>query len=240
MSRVWIGTSGFSYKEWKGPFYPQGLPDSQMLTHYATRLCSVEIDSTFYRMPTAAILQKWADSTPPGFRFTIKAPQQITHRERLRTPSDATAHLTEIVPTLKDRCGLLCFQLPPFLRCDLERLDAFLKSLPQAIRYAFEFRHESWFVPEVYSRLREHGVVLCLHDADEGCTPEEVTGTAVYVRLRRSHYAPEGRELWRKKFLRWADSGVEVFAYVKHKDNPEAPRIALEFAEGFCGENRGQ
>jgi uncharacterized protein YecE (DUF72 family) len=234
MARVWIGTSGFSYKEWKGPFYPQGLPDGQMLTHYARRLCSVEIDSTFYRMPSVSTLQKWLDATSPNFRFTLKAPQQITHRERLKVPSDATTHLTEIVPTLKERAGLLCFQLPPFLRCEIDRLDSFLGSLPQGIPYAFEFRHESWFAPEVYGRLREHGVVLCIHDSDTGCTPEEITGSAAYVRLRRSLYSPESREQWRRKFRQWADSGVEVFAYVKHKDNPDAPHIALEFAEGFC------
>ena len=236
MPRVWIGTSGFSYKEWKGDFYPQGLPDQQMLAHYATRFSSVEIDSTFYRMPAATTLQKWADATPAEFRFTLKAPQQITHRERIKTPSEATAHLTGIVPTLGPRAGLLCFQLPPFFRCDVARLSAFLESLQVGIGYAFEFRHESWFSPEVYALLRQHGVALCIHDADEGCSPQEITADAVYVRLRRSRYSVEMREEWRERFRTWAGSGVEVFAYIKHKDNPDAPRIALEFAEGFSNE----
>jgi len=234
MARVWVGTSGFSYKEWKGLFYPVGLPDQQMLSHYASRFCSVEIDSTFYRMPVVSTLQKWVEATPEDFRFTLKAPQQITHRERLRVPSTAIARLLEVVPTLGSRAGLLCFQLAPTFRCDPARLDSFFQSLSPGVRCALEFRHESWFVPEIYEQLRKYGAALCIHDADESCTPAEVTAETVYVRLRRSHYTPGMREDWRKRFREWADSGYEVFAYIKHKDNPDAPRIALEFAEGFC------
>ena len=228
-----MGTSGFSYKEWKGTFYPPDLPDRQMLAYYATRFRSVEIDSTFYRMPTEKTLEGWRDGVPGEFRFTIKAPQQITHRQRLKLPSDALTYLTGVLPVLGPKLGLLCFQLPPFSRCDVPRLEAFFKVLPVALPCAFEFRHESWLVPEVFRLLREYAITLCLHDADEGCTPLEITAPRVYVRLRRSSYLPEARQRWRDRFQEWERSGLDVFAYIKHKDNPDAPRIALEFAEGL-------
>jgi len=228
-----MGTSGFSYKEWKGTFYPPDLPDRAMLSYYATRFRSVEIDSTFYRMPTVKMLEGWRDGSPEDFRFTVKATQQITHRERLKVPSEALTYLTGAVPTLGHRLGLLFFQLPPFSRCDVPRLEAFLNALPAGVSYAFEFRHESWFSPDVYRLLRERGATLCIHDADEGCSPLEITAPIVYVRLRRALYLTEDRNEWRRRFRDWSDSGMDVFAYIKHKDNPDAPRIALEFAEGL-------
>jgi len=228
-----MGTSGFSYKEWKGTFYPPDLADREMLAYYATRFPTVEIDSTFYRMPTAKTLEGWRDASSENFRFTIKATQQITHRQRLKVPSEALTYLTGVVPILGSKLGLLFFQLPPFSRCDVARLEAFLNALPDGIPYAFEFRHESWFTSEVYQLLRDRSVTLCIHDADEGCSPIEITAPRVYVRLRRAAYPPEAREPWRVRFQDWAASGLDVFAYIKHKDNPDAPRIALEFSEGF-------
>jgi uncharacterized protein YecE (DUF72 family) len=233
VARIWLGTSGFSYKEWKGLFYPQDLPDKEFLSYYATLFRSVEIDSTFYRLPTAKTLEGWRDAVPADFRFTVKAAQQITHRQRLKVPSDALNHLTGVIPTLGVRLGVLFFQLPPFSRCDPARLEAFLNALPPGLPYAFEFRHESWFVPEVFRLLRERSAGLCIHDADEGCSPLEITAPFTYVRLRRALYSPAEREDWRKRFREWANSGVDVFAYIKHKDNPDAPKIALEFAEGL-------
>ena len=233
MASVWVGTSGFSYPEWKGLFYPTDLPGRQRLSYYASRFCAVEIDSTFYRMPSTKTLDGWRDATPKGFRFALKATQQITHRQRLRVPSEAVTYLTSTVESLGSRLGLLVYQLPPFFKCDLEKLKAFLQVLPVSFRSSFEFRHPSWFVPEVYQLLEKHGVVLCIHDSDEGCTPMELTAPAVYVRLRRSHYTDEAREKWKAQWRSWAASGIEVFAFIKHKDNPDAPRIALQFAEGF-------
>jgi uncharacterized protein YecE (DUF72 family) len=204
-----------------------------MLAYYASRFSAVEIDSTFYRMPSAKTIEAWRDATPADFRFAIKASQQITHRQRLRIPSEALTYLTSAVQPLGVRLGLVLYQLPPFLKYDLPKLQAFLQVLPSAFRSAFEFRHLSWFVPEVYRLLERHGAVLCIHDSDEGCTPMEITAPAVYVRLRRTQYTDEAREEWRERWRKWAASGIEVFAYVKHKDNPDAPRIALQFAEGF-------
>ena len=235
MADIWFGTSGFSYKEWKGSFYPADLSDRQMLPYYATQFNSVEIDSTFYRLPTGKMLEAWKAATPETFRFTIKASQQITHRERLRVPSEALAYLTGAVPALGSRLGLVLYQLPPFFRSDVPRLEAFLAALPGGVPAAMEFRHDSWFVAEVYDLLRRYGAALCIHDADEHTTPVEITARTAYVRLRRSRYSEEQREEWRQRIRGWSESGIEVFAYIKHQDNPGAPQIALEFAQGLTG-----
>ncbi|HET9216211.1 MAG TPA: DUF72 domain-containing protein [Terriglobia bacterium] len=233
MPEVFVGTSGFSYKEWKPAFYPQDLPDKRMLPYYASRFPTVEIDSTFYRMPTAATLDAWRNAVPSGFRFVIKASQVITHRQRLRVPSDALSYLTTTVTALGSNLAFIAYQLPPVSRYDLSRLQAFLEVLPSNVQAAFEFRHPSWFVPEVYELLRKHQSILCIHDTEEGCSPLELTGPAVYVRLRRDSYSSIQQEEWRRRFKDWAASGRDVFAYIKHKDNPNAPQIALAFAEGF-------
>jgi uncharacterized protein YecE (DUF72 family) len=233
VARVFVGTSGFSYKEWKGRFYPEDLPDKQMLAFYADHFAAVEIDSTFYRMPSAKTLETWRDSTPQHFRFAVKASQQITHRQRLKVPSDALNYLMSTVPLLGERLGLVAFQLPPFFRCDIPKLQAFLEVLPSNVQASFEFRHPSWFTAEVYELLRRQRSILCIHDGDEGCTPQETTADAVYVRLRRDRYSDQEREEWRARWRNWADSGIEVFAFIKHKDNPDAPQIARAFAEGF-------
>jgi uncharacterized protein YecE (DUF72 family) len=233
MAAIWMGTSGFSYKEWKGKFYPEDVPDREMLKYYATRLNSVEIDSTFYRMPTAKMLEAWTAATPENFRFTIKASQQITHRQRLKVPSDALDYLVGAVPALGVRLGLVLYQLPPFFRYDLPRLEAFLSTLPRGIRSAFEFRHDSWFTAETYSLLQRFNTALCIHDADDHTTPLTLTTDLVYVRLRRSHYDVQQRQEWQNRFREWSKTGVDVFAYIKHEDNPDAPLIALEFARGL-------
>ncbi len=233
MANVWFGTSGFSYKEWKPSFYPEDLSDKKFLTYYATKLNSVEIDYTFYRMPNAKTIQAWKEATPETFRFTLKASQQITHRERLKVPSDALRYLLDIVPGLESRLGMILYQLPPFLKCDVPKLDMFVSTLPRGIPSAFEFRHDSWFNPEIYAILRRNGVALCIHDADDHTTPIELTAPFTYVRLRRSVYDEASRREWQDRIRGWAEAGTDVFAYIKHEGNPDAPRIALEFAGCF-------
>ena len=233
MATIWFGTSGFSYKEWKPSFYPADLPDKQMLSYYATRLNSVEIDYTFYRMPTAKTIDAWKLAAPDRFRFTLKASQQITHRQRLKVPSEALNYFTGVVPRLENRLGLVLYQLPPFFKCDAQRLEMFLAALPHGVPSAFEFRHDSWFNDAIYDLLRRRNITLCIHDADEHTTPMVLTGTAAYVRLRRSVYTPDQRREWQDRLREWAGAGTEVFAYIKHEDNPDAPQIALKFAEGL-------
>jgi uncharacterized protein YecE (DUF72 family) len=235
MARIWFGTSGFSYKEWKPIFYPPEVPDKQFLRYYSSRLNSVEIDYTFYRMPNAKTIEAWKSATPENFKFTLKASQQITHRERLKIPSDALDYFLSVVPGLEGRLGMVLYQLPPFFKCDIQKLETFLSVLPRGISAAFEFRHDSWFTAEVYGLLRKHAVALCIHDADDHTTPLELTAPFTYVRLRRSEYSDQLRQEWQNRINSWAQAGTEVFAYVKHEDNPNAPLIALEFAKGFSG-----
>src|SRR5580765_637161 len=151
--RIVPGTSGFSYKEWKGSFYPEDLPDAEMLRYYASRLSAVEINNTFYRMPRAEMLSKWAEQVPDGFLFALKASQQITHRKRLKEAADPVAYFFKISVTLGDRMGPVLFQLPPNLKKDLPRLSDFLAKLPRTWRAAMEFRHESWFADDVLEAL---------------------------------------------------------------------------------------
>ncbi|HEY2383448.1 MAG TPA: DUF72 domain-containing protein [Terriglobia bacterium] len=233
MARIWFGTSGFSYKEWRPKFYPEGLSEKQFLHYYSRQLNSVEIDYTFYRMPSAKTIDAWKAATPDQFKFTLKASQQITHRQRLKIPSEALDYFVSVVPGLENRLGMVLFQLPPFFKCDIQKLEMFLSVLPRGIPAAFEFRHDSWFIDEVFGLLRRHNIGLCIHDADDHTTPLEVTAGFIYVRLRRSQYTDAQRGRWQDRIRNWADSGIEVFAYIKHENNPDAPLIALEFAKGL-------
>jgi uncharacterized protein YecE (DUF72 family) len=233
MAPIWFGTSGFSYKEWRPLFYPEGLPDKQFLAYYSSRLNSVEIDYTFYRMPSVKTIDAWKAATPENFKLTLKASQQITHRQRLKVPSDALDYFLSVVPGLDSRLGMVLFQLPPFFKYDREKIEAFLSVLPRRVPAAFEFRHDSWFTHDVYRLLRDHRVALCIHDADDHTTPLEITTGFTYVRLRRSVYDDTTRMEWQDRIRGWARDGIEVFAYIKHEDNPKAPLIALEFAQGL-------
>ena len=233
MARAWIGTSGFSYKEWRPSFYPEDLSEKSFLSFYASRFSSVEIDYTFYRMPNAKTIEGWKAATGENFRFAIKASQKITHRERLKTPSEALTYLVGIVSHLESRLGVLLFQLPPYFRSDSQKLESFLAALPPDLPRAFEFRHDSWFTDETYQLLRDHNAGLCIHDADDHTTPVLLTAKLAYVRLRRSNYTPEGLGEWRERIRGWVEEGIDVFAYIKHEGNPDAPRIALELSQGL-------
>jgi uncharacterized protein YecE (DUF72 family) len=233
MGRIRIGTSGFSYKEWRGDFYPGDLPDREFLRFYATRFDSVEIDSTFYRMPNAKTIDGWKNATPEDFQFALKASQQITHREQLRVPSDALRYLLGIIAPLEHRLGYLLVQLPPYSKCDLGRLTAFLAVATPVVHVAVEFRNDTWCREGTYDVLRRYGAALCIRDDDLGTTPTEITAPFTSVRLRRSQYDAAHREEWQQRIHGWADAGVDVYAYLKHENNPEAPRIAQEFAEAL-------
>src|SRR5690349_11648145 len=164
---LYVGTSGYSYKEWKGTFYPKDLPAPKMLRYYGEHFRTVEINSTFRGMPKAAVLEKWADAVPADFQFVLKAPQQITHRKRLKDTDALVSQLLEVVGALKQRQGPLLFQLPPTAKKELPRLRAFLALLASQGRAAFEFRHPSWFDDEVFALLRDHRAALCVADAED-------------------------------------------------------------------------
>jgi uncharacterized protein YecE (DUF72 family) len=163
---LYVGTSGYAYKEWKGSFYPLDLPAKRMLRYYGEHFRTVEINSTFYRMPTAALLETWAGEVPADFRFVLKASQRITHQRRLADADEEAGYLLDVAATLQSRLGALLFQLPPSLKKDAPRLDAFLALLPPPYRAAFEFRHPSWFDDEVFALLHDHQAALCIAEAE--------------------------------------------------------------------------
>ena len=183
----YVGTSGYSYQEWKGTFYPPKLPAKQMLSCYGVHFQTVEINYTFKRLPTPSVLQTWADAVPADFRFVLKAPERITHRKRLKDAGDALTKFLDIAHKFKKRLGPLLFQLPPNFKKDASRLQAFLKLLPRRRRVAFEFRHSSWFDDEVLALLRKHRVALCIADEkDDLKVPVVATTDWGCLRLRSS------------------------------------------------------
>jgi uncharacterized protein YecE (DUF72 family) len=230
MSEIRVGTSGFAYKEWKPSFYPEDVAQTRFLEYYSSRLRAVEIDYTFYRMPTRKTLEAWSAATGDDFRFALKASRKITHFERLRVPSDALDYLQDTVGHLGPRLGMMLYQLPPNFRKDLDRLASFLAGLDRHVPAAFEFRHDSWFGEDVYSLLRGYGIALVIHDADDHTTPMELTAPRTYVRLRRSEYSDAERRTWIERWRSWTGSGTDVYAFVKHEDNPDAPIVAGKFA----------
>jgi uncharacterized protein YecE (DUF72 family) len=229
--QVFAGTSGFSYKEWKGRFYPEGLPNNEMLAYYSGRLPSVEINNTFYRLPRESVLEGWAEQVPADFKFVIKASRRITHFKRLKGAEEETGYLLRTVSVLGDRLGAVLFQLPPNMKRDLERLDAFLSGLGDPGRAAFEFRHASWFEDETYGCLRAHGAALCAADTDEEGAEIVQTAPWGYIRLRRMDYAEAALAEWASRV---GDTGWErAFVFFKHEDDGAGPEMAERFLELF-------
>jgi uncharacterized protein YecE (DUF72 family) len=219
MGDTYAGTSGWAYASWKPEFYPAKLSAARFLSHYAERLNSVEVNSTFRQIAGEESLLRWAEATPGDFRFAVKAHQRITHSKRLRDVAETAAEfLASLEPLRKaKKLGPVLFQLPPNFKCDVARLRDFLAVLPPWVRAAFEFRHESWFSEDVYSTLRKGGAALCLAESEELKTPEVVTADFHYLRLRKERYS---RKTVAQRVRRLARSG-DVFAYFKHEETPE-------------------
>jgi uncharacterized protein YecE (DUF72 family) len=215
--RLLAGTSGFSYKEWLGKFYPEKLPGDAMLRYYAERLATVEINNTFYRMPAEAMLSNWVKEVPAHFTFTLKAPRRITHEKRLREAGEDVAEFLRRAQLLGDKLGVILFQLPPFLKKDLSRLKNFLALLPPGARVAFEFRNESWQDTEVHETLRSHGAMLCITDTDEGETAFVTTSDWGYLRLRRTHYDDAELRAWAEKIATLKLD--RAYVYFMHEDD---------------------
>lgn len=228
MARYWVGTSGYSYKEWKGTFYPHELPDSEQLRYYADRFASVEINYTFYKMPSVRLLQGWAKEVPERFAFTLKAPRRITHDLRLRDAADVVTDFCEVAGALKERLGVILFQLPPFLKRDTPRLEDFLHQMPPDFRVAFEFRNASWFTEEVYETLRRFGVALCIADAPEREVPWEPTADFGYFRLRQPDYSDDLLHERAHRIESLARNWRDVFLYFKHEAEGKGPVFAAK------------
>ena len=230
MARAWVGTSGFSFKEWKPSFYPKEVSAKDFLRFYASQFDTVEIDGTFYRVPRPPAIEAWKGNTPESFRFAFKATQFITHFQRLKLPSNAFDFWLKAMDAMGPRLGIALYQLPPNFQADLDRLGTFLDALPADMPSAMEFRHESWLTYDCYRLLEQHDVALCIHDSNENTTPIRLTAPRTYVRLRRDEYTDELLGEWRGRIRSWVKDGVDVFAYIKHEENPDAPLLARQFA----------
>jgi len=227
--QVLAGTSGYSYKEWKGVFYPEKLPAGEMLRFYAGCFRTVEINNTFYRMPAAQLLARWAAEVPDDFAFALKAPRRITHEKRLREAGPDVAAFLERSAALGPKRGAVLFQLPPFLTKDLPRLQDFLAPLPADPPAAFEFRHPSWQDDAVYDALRSRGAMICIADTDKGETPVVATAACGYLRLRREQYDDAALRTWVERIA--AQPWTRAYVYFKHEDGA----LGTQFARRFTG-----
>jgi len=222
-----VGTSGYNYPEWRGSFYPEKLRAAAMLPFYAERFSTVEINATFYQMPTATTLAGWDRATPSSFVFTLKAPQRITHMRRLHDVDELVRLFCDTARTLGPKLGPLLFQLPPNFARDRDRLADLLVLIPPGLRCALEFRHPSWFADDVYELLRARNAALCIADTEEGTTPDVTTASWGYLRLRDAGYSDADLEAWARRATRapWADA----YVYFKHEETARGPALADRF-----------
>jgi uncharacterized protein YecE (DUF72 family) len=227
---ILVGTSGWSYKEWKGSFYPPKIPAEAMLRYYAERFLTVEVNNSFYRIPSERVLAGWAEQVPPDFRFVMKASRRITHNSRLKDQDGSLSYFLQAVNPLGERLGPTLFQLPPTFKKDAERLKEFLERLPRRWPAAIEFRHESWFGDDIYDLLRSRDVALVAVDEDESegrDAPLVPTGSWGYLRLRRADYDSVELRRWAERIR--AQPWSHAYVFLKHEEgSPRGPRAAQE------------
>jgi uncharacterized protein YecE (DUF72 family) len=225
---LYVGTSGYSYKEWKGSFYPEQISASEMLSYYAAHLPSVELNNSYYRLPERTTVESWRKQTPENFRFSVKAPRSITLYRRLKDVGAQTKQMLETVSALEDRLGTLLFRMPENMKKDLACLKSFLKILPADTPAAFDFRHATWFDDEVRDLLRSHNRVLVVSDTDETpATHIDKTADWGYVRLRRARYSKAELTAWSKRIK--AQNWKKTFVFFKHEDEGTGPKLAAQF-----------
>ena len=227
---LYVGTSGYSYKEWKGRFYPAQLPAKDMLHYYASHFQAVELNNTFYRLPQPSMVDNWKAQVPNNFRFSVKASQGITHFRRLKDAASATRLMLERFAAFEDRLGAVLFRLPPEMKKDIRRLEMFLKNLPAVIPAAFQLEDQTWLDEDVLALLRSQNRVLCVVDTDE-MPVSHINKTADwgYVRLRRANYSDSELKKWiaRVRAQEWKDT----FVFFKHEDEGTGPKLAARFVE---------
>jgi uncharacterized protein YecE (DUF72 family) len=220
-----IGTSGYNYPEWRGSFYPEKFPTAKMLAYYAERFNTVEVNYTFYRMPTAALLDGWAKGTPDPFTFTLKAPRRITHDSKLQRCEDLTQVFCRTAAGLGSKLGTLLFQLPPTFKRDDSVLAAFIDLLPDGTHAAFEFRHASWHDDTVFALLRRRNLALCVADSDKMSTPVVATADYAYFRLRDEGYQDDDIQRWASTIAA-LDGPRDAYVYFKHEEHGKGPLFA--------------
>ena len=227
---LYVGTSGYSYKEWKGSFYPEKISPKEMLNYYASRLHTVELNNTFYRLPQRSMIENWKSQVPEDFRFSVKASKLITHFKRLKDAGRETRLMLETISAFEDRLGAVIFRLPEDMKKDLKRLEAFLKLLPADTPSVFDFRHPTWFDEEVLALLRSQDRVFCVSDIEE--LPESYTYKTAdwgYVRLRRVQYSKSDLVEWRKRIR--AQQWKDTYVFFKHEDEGTGPKLASRFID---------
>jgi uncharacterized protein YecE (DUF72 family) len=231
---ILVGTSGYNYPEWRGTFYPEKFSTDKMLAFYAERLRTVEINYTFYRMPSEKLLSGWAAATPAGFSFTLKAPRRITHDAKLQRCEDLLQSFCGISRTLGPKLATLLFQLPPTFKKEPDVLRAFAELLPEGTRAAFEFRHASWFDAGIFDILRSRNLALCIADSEKMSTPVEMTADYAYFRLRDEGYQQPDIERW-ASVIAGLTGVADTFVYFKHEEQGLGPEFAKRLIESLGG-----
>jgi uncharacterized protein YecE (DUF72 family) len=233
--QLWIGTSGFQYAEWKGTFYPEDLSTAKMLPFYAERFSSTEINYTFHRIPSEKTIDNWCKATPATFQFSLKAPQKVTHFAKLRNCQDTLIYFYGVISSLERKLGPVLFQLPPALKKDAALLGSFLQDLPQGMRAAFEFRHESWLDEEVFHLLRNKNVALCIADSEKLSTAPVATSNYGYLRLRRADYQDQDVARWADIIRAQSSNWSDAYVYFKHEESGTGPKLAAQLAQILAG-----
>jgi uncharacterized protein YecE (DUF72 family) len=227
----WIGTSGFQYAEWKGKFYPEDISAAKMLAYYSARFSTTEVNYSFRRIPSIAAVTKWAEATPEEFRFSFKAPQKVTHFAKLRNCGDVLEVFARAISEMREKLGIVLFQLPPTFKKDAPLLAEFLGQLPAAFRAAFEFRHASWFDDDVFEALRSHNVALCIAETEDFATPFVATADFAYLRPRREDYTDAKISDWSDHLRSQEGQWREAFIYFKHEETAIGPKFAGQLVE---------
>jgi uncharacterized protein YecE (DUF72 family) len=234
---LYIGCSGWHYKHWLGNFYPTGTRPAAYLSHYLQHFSSVEINNSFYRLPSVKTLEQWREAVPPDFVFAVKASRYITHMKKLREPTQSFSLLMSRVQVLAEKLGPILFQLPPAWRFDESRFRHFLESLPSTYRYAFEFRDPSWYHDQAYELLLEHRCAFCIYEIEYHLSPLVVSTDFVYIRLHGpgpkydGSYSDEVLNRWAFRCQQWLEQGIRVYVYFDNDMHGYAPVNALRLQE---------
>ncbi|MBV8378214.1 MAG: DUF72 domain-containing protein [Verrucomicrobia bacterium] len=231
----WVGTSGFQYPEWRGTFYPEKLPAAKMLPFYAERFSTSEINYTFYRIPNSKTIGSWDSSTPEHFRFGLKAPQKVTHISKLRDCGELLGIFQRVISGLGSKLGPVLFQLPASFKKDAALLNEFLNNVPGGLRFAFEFRHSSWFDDEIFAHLQSHHAALCIAESSDLATPSIATTDFGYLRLRREDYQNEDIGRWAKYIEAQQGRWSHAFVYFKHEESGIGPQLASQLIKELAG-----
>ncbi|HEY0369603.1 MAG TPA: DUF72 domain-containing protein [Chthoniobacterales bacterium] len=228
---LWIGTSGFQYAEWKGTFYPADMAASKMLPYYAERFTSTEINYSFHRIPSTKTIEGWWKATPSRFKFSLKAPQKVTHWAKLRNCADTLSYFHQVICDLEKKLGCVLFQLPPTLKKDAPLLESFLADLPDGMRGAIEFRDAAWFSDDVFELLKKKNIALCIADSEKLATPDVATADYGYLRLRREDYQDTDVKQWSEAVKAHEAQWSDAFVYFKHEESGIGPKFAKQMIE---------